>query len=300
VPTLVTSSPFSKNASEAFVGGENISDAGGGAITEKGVVWSTTPNPTVASNKTTNGSGADRFTTTITGLVTGTTYYIRAYATNSLGTAYGNEISFVFGPPLYTCGANVAPGVWKQFMCHNLGAANPSADPFTPSWEINGGYWQWGRKEMAVTGPSGPGTEQANAGSIAGWNNGDTPSGSWSDAVKTNNDPCPSGFRVPTWDQWQGVINNNAISNVGSSWTDSNTNYTTGKRFGDNLFLPAAGYRNGNSGGALFLRGSYGYYWSSSGGGSNNAWNLFFNSGGADTYYHFNRTDGFSIRCIAE
>jgi uncharacterized protein (TIGR02145 family) len=85
---------------------------------------------------------------------------------------------------------------------------------------------------------------------------------------------------------------------VGSSWTSSNTNYTTGKKFGDNLFLPAAGYRNLNDG-ALFSRGSLGIYWSSSEDGSNLAWRLYFDSGGANTYYTY-RTDGFSLRCIAE
>ncbi|MCE2821587.1 MAG: hypothetical protein LW693_04075, partial [Saprospiraceae bacterium] len=58
------------------------------------------------------------------------------------------------------CGAYIAPGEWKEFMCYNLGAANPKADPFIPSWEINGGYWQWGQLQMASTGPSGPGSSQ--------------------------------------------------------------------------------------------------------------------------------------------
>jgi len=296
VPALVTSSPFSKNASEVFSGGENISDTGE-AITEKGVVWATAPNPTVAGNKTTNGSGTESFSTTLTGLVAGTTYYVRAYATNNLGTGYGKEIDFIFNGET-SCRAYLAPGFLKQFMCHNLGAANPSADPFTPSWEINGGYWQWGRKEMAAPGPSGPGENQANPGSIAGWNSS-APDGSWSDAVKTVNDPCPAGFRVPTRDQWQGVINNNAVSNVGSSWTISNTNYTTGKRFGDLLFLPAAGYRSSGDS-TLGRRGSNGYYWSSSEVGSNSAWSLYFDSGGAYTISYFYRTNGFSLRCVSE
>ena len=153
---------------------------------------------------------------------------------------------------------------------------------------------------MAAPGPDGPGAEQANAESIAGWNyDVVAPNGSWSDAVKTNNDPCPTGFRVPTLSQWQGVIDNNVVSNMGSSWTGSNTNYTTGKKFGDNLFLPAAGTRNFNAG-ALSRRGSIGFYWSSSVDVYYPyAWLLNFDSGGAYTLNIF-QSDGFSLRCISE
>ena len=205
-------------------------------------------------------------------------------------------MSIIFTPP--PCGAIVAIGVWKQFMCHNLGAANPSADPFTPSWEINGGYWQWGRKDMASPGPSGPGADQTNV-NAAGWKNIYTPNGSWSDAVKTSNDPCPAGYRVPTRDQWIGVISYNSASNVGGSWTSSSTNYTTGKLFGDQLFLPAAGLRSYLDG-SFFWRGSRGVYWSSSEGGSYSAWSFGVSSVGAGSFYDDFRASGLSIRCIAE
>ena len=295
---IVTRPIIPKSLNESFSGGENITDGGGGAVTERGIVWSKSMNPTISNNRIISGSGTESFFVTLTGLVTGTTYYVRAYATNSLNIAYGNEVSFVFSPPLYTCGANIAPGVWKQFMCHNLGSANGFVDPFTPSWEINGGYWQWGRKEMAARGPSGPGDKQANAGEIAGWIGVLAPNGSWSNDVKTNNDPCPTGFRVPTRSQWEGVINNNVVSNVGSSWTSSNTNYTTGKRFGDLLFLPAAGSRASGDG-ALPGRGATGIYWSSSEDGASRTWFLILPSDMAFTYWS-SRTNGFSIRCIAE
>jgi hypothetical protein len=80
--------------SEASTGG-TITSNGGADITARGVVWSTTPIPTTAlATKTTNGTGTGTFTSTLTGLAPATTYYVRAYATNGAGTAYGNEVSF--------------------------------------------------------------------------------------------------------------------------------------------------------------------------------------------------------------
>jgi uncharacterized protein (TIGR02145 family) len=68
---------------------------GGAAIFAKGLCWSTSPNPTTANNKTYNGIGPDCFYNVImTGLTQNTTYYVRAYATNSVGTGYGNEYIF--------------------------------------------------------------------------------------------------------------------------------------------------------------------------------------------------------------
>ncbi len=68
---------------------------GGSAVTARGVCWSTSPNPTVAlSTKTIDGAGNGDFTSNVTGLAAGTLYYIRAYATNGVGTSYGNESFF--------------------------------------------------------------------------------------------------------------------------------------------------------------------------------------------------------------
>ncbi|MEX2370465.1 MAG: hypothetical protein WD578_05610, partial [Bacteroidales bacterium] len=74
--------------------GGDISDDGGATVTERGVCWSTNQNPTTADNKTSDGTGTGSFTSSITGLTSNTTYYVRAYATNSAGTAYGYEINY--------------------------------------------------------------------------------------------------------------------------------------------------------------------------------------------------------------
>lgn len=92
-PTVTTTVITNITQTTASSGG-NVTDGGSSAVTERGVVWSTSQNPTIADNKTVDGSGTGSFTSSITGLTAGTTYYVRAYATNSFGTSYGAQESF--------------------------------------------------------------------------------------------------------------------------------------------------------------------------------------------------------------
>ncbi len=93
LPVLTTLSASNITATTADAGGD-ITDDGGATVTARGVCYSTNPNPTLADNFTTDGTGTGTFVSSITGLTPNVTYYLRAYATNSEGTAYGNEISF--------------------------------------------------------------------------------------------------------------------------------------------------------------------------------------------------------------
>jgi hypothetical protein len=94
VPTLTTTAISSITSSTASCGG-NISSDGGALVSSRGVCWNTSSNPTIVlTTKTVDGTGTGSFTSSITGLSVGTTYYVRAYASNSAGTAYGSEISF--------------------------------------------------------------------------------------------------------------------------------------------------------------------------------------------------------------
>jgi hypothetical protein len=93
-PTIITSDIEYVTSYRAISGGQITSD-GGAAITSKGVVWDTKPNPTTSlSTKTNEGSGDANFSSNIRGLIADTKYYLRAYATNSSGTSYGIELSF--------------------------------------------------------------------------------------------------------------------------------------------------------------------------------------------------------------
>ena len=162
------------------------------------------------------------------------------------------------------CGAYIAAGVWKEFMCHNLGA-DESLDLFTPAAGIHGAKYQWGRFPALVT----QADDQANSGGIFGFNTTAAGNGAWNDAVKTVNDPCPAGYRVPTLAQWQGVMNNNTMRLEGT-WTPG---YLNAVHFGSGsgslavtLTLPITGHRSSSSSppGTITNRGTGALYWSSS------------------------------------
>ena len=104
VPTVTTTSVTNITQNTATSGG-NVTATGGASVTARGVCWSTSQNPTVSNSHTTNGSGTGSFTSSMTGLTAGTTYYVRAYATNSAGTAYGEQKSFTTAIP-FTCGTS--------------------------------------------------------------------------------------------------------------------------------------------------------------------------------------------------
>jgi len=93
-PTLTTSNPETIDPFLAKSGGK-VTNEGGADVTAKGVCWGTTTGPTLANSKTSDGTGVGNFSSLLSGLKPGMTYYVRAYATNSVGTAYGNEVSFI-------------------------------------------------------------------------------------------------------------------------------------------------------------------------------------------------------------
>jgi hypothetical protein len=90
----ISTTAVSAILSNSALSGGNIGNDGGNAITQRGLCWSTTPNPTTANSISSNGSGLGSYSSNLTGLSPNTLYYVRAYAINSTGTFYGNEVSF--------------------------------------------------------------------------------------------------------------------------------------------------------------------------------------------------------------
>ncbi len=95
-PTVITVFSASISSSSVTLEGNVIED-GGGEVTARGIAWEGFYNPSVENQVVSGGTGTGLFTATVSGLTEGETYYARAFATNSAGTAYGNCISFVAG-----------------------------------------------------------------------------------------------------------------------------------------------------------------------------------------------------------
>jgi hypothetical protein len=150
MPLTVTTTPVSNITTTTTQSGGNVISDGGATVTERGVCWSTSANPTTLNPHTYDGTGAGSFTSNITGLTPRTNYHVRAYATNASGTAYGSDVAFITaglkndfnrdgkvdilwrynGPGGYNC-------VWFMNGTAVLGGVNlpPVADS---NWQIGG------------------------------------------------------------------------------------------------------------------------------------------------------------------
>jgi hypothetical protein len=141
LPSITTTALTNITHNSAVCGGESITN-GGSVILEKGVVWSTSPNPTTAlTTKTSNGTFNSSFSSSITNLIYNTTYYVRAYVRNQIGTTYGEEL--VFNTLNIQVGSSHQGGIIAYIL--------QEGDPGYVAGEIHGlirsgdlGYFEWG------------------------------------------------------------------------------------------------------------------------------------------------------------
>jgi uncharacterized protein (TIGR02145 family) len=209
------------------------------------------------------------------------------------------------------CGAYVnAPKTqWLNFTCHNLGA-DELKNPFIPIADIHGDKYKFGTQSATVP----MNEDQGTTGAVSNW--GNRPYQNDTEDWFPSNDPCPLGWRLPTKDEWQAVINNNApaYSTIsggttftgwaasGSGWATNTTtynNYAAAIRFGEALVLPTAGSRKYEDG-TPYARGNTAYYWSRTASSSRGNVIVFGSSGTPVTGPSSSRTDGFPLRCVAD
>jgi hypothetical protein len=158
LPTVTTDSISSITTNVAVSGG-NITNDGGAPVTVRGVCWSTYSNPTISDNFTMDGSGTGTFISNLANLTLNTLYYVRAYATNSTGTAYGNEMSFTTSPSAFTIGQSYGGGI--IFYIDSTGQHGFIAAPSDQSTGT-----EWGCPETLIGTYLEIGTGQANTTAI--------------------------------------------------------------------------------------------------------------------------------------
>jgi uncharacterized protein (TIGR02145 family) len=128
IPTITTTTNITLNAGTTATSGGNITSDGGAPVTVKGVCWGLSLNPSTTDSKTTDGTGTGIFVSNLTGLISGTNYHLRAYATNSAGTAYGQDIAFT-AASLSTLTTSVITGITQTTA---TGGGNITLDGGSP------------------------------------------------------------------------------------------------------------------------------------------------------------------------
>lgn len=326
-PTVKGSTIATITSHSARYGGE-VTDEGKSAVQYRGVVWSTQENPTVElATRTANGTGTGPFSSIIIGLEPGTIYYVRAYATNNHGTGYGEQVTFV---------TEQSGGSLAHYIDENGVDRGEGIEIKGIIWApVNCGYdstylfgklYQWGRKygcgysdstynEPLIQTPQLGRIREESEDSLKfymvllspwdwlspsddnRWN-----AGTDNMPEKTKNDPCPTGWRIPTLTEMHTLIGNNIYESLDEKgWDDMKHGYwyngTASPKVGDGLFLPAAGMRFYDDAASL-TRGESGFYWASTADGSLGSGLLFYEDGsGMGSGY---RAYGVSVRCVLE
>lgn len=294
---VISTSAVSNIAQNTAKCGGNVTSDGGYAITERGVCWGTNSTPTISNSKTTDGTGTGSFTSNLTGLAANTTYYVRAYATNSEGTGYGSAVSFTTQQAITVTdidgntyhAVTIGSQIW---MVENLkvtkyrdGTPIPNVSD-DASWTAltTGAYCN-------LTSPYGNSTTY---GKLYNWY-----------AVSDAHNICPVGWHVPSDAEWTQLtdylggetVAGGKLKETGTThWESPNTGATNVTGFSA---LP--GGQRAVAGGFYFVK-TYGYWWTTSDPGL--PYHAYYRSMALDNASVYRNYDtkkmGFYVRCVKD
>ena len=303
---LLSTAPVTKVTATTAVSGGNITSDGGATIIAHGVCWSTNDNPTTSDTKTTGGGGSGQFVSHLSGLTASTSYHVRAYATNSHGTAYGEPVSFntrseiVFNPDL-TYGT-MSDIVGNEYKTIQLGSQIWMAENLKTTKYCNGDLiGTTGKDITAEFTPKYQWAYDGNEGNVTTYGRLYT----WY-AVTDPRNVCPTGWHVPSNDEWTALITylggesdaGDKLKETGTyHWQESNAAATNEKGF---TALP--GGDRGARESLFYDIGIFGYWWSSTGDPEDeSAYGLVvsYNGSGVNKGPYFIKC-GFSVRCLKD
>lgn len=270
VPTVITLSVTEITENSAKSGGEVTSD-GGAEVIARGVCWSTSQNPTIEDAFSNDGTGVGVYSSNISNLTSNTTYYVRAYATNSEGTAYSQEISFTTLDDGFINGyeyvdLGLPSGV--KWATLNVGATAPTE---------RGGVFAWGELEAKAEYLESNCTTYGLNFDISGNPEYDAARAQWGGT-----------WRMPTREEYDELLNN-------CTWEWEVQNGVGGKKVtgpnGNFIFMPITGYQYG----ASHYMEDFGYYWTSTPVDSyeNLSFDFFFDM-------EYNLSIGWDDRCYGQ
>jgi len=294
LPVLTTNAVSDVSESTASSGG-SITFQGSSDVTERGLCWSTSPNPTITGGgKVVAGNGTGVFSAPIAGLNLATKYYIRAYATNSEGTGYGNELNFTTLNILLT---DIDGNAYNPVI---IGTQIWMKTNLKTTRYRDGSTIPTGLDEFAW--------EATTSGATAIYDNNATNNATYGKlynfyAVADPRGLCPTGWHVPSDAEWTTLENflggasiaGGKLKAVSSLWTSPNTGPTDESGFSA---LPG-GFRN--SLGSNVAIGDVGGWWSSTEFSAGDAWARGLNYlYGGSLRESGNKQNGFSVRCLRD
>ncbi len=292
----VTTNQINKLLSTSAILGGNIVSDGGAIVTARGVCWSTSSIPTISNPKTSDGTGTGTFTSTISGLTANTTYYVRAYATNSVGTTYGTEISFkTFYAEVSDIDGNVYPTVKignQIWMAENLkttkyndGTPIPNVTDNTTWAGLTTGAYCWYNNDAT--------TYKIPYGALYNWY-----------AVNTNK-LAPVGWHVATDADWTILTNFLGGLNVaGGKLKETSTNHWLNPNAGATNETGFAALPGGDRYSSISFRliGQYGQWWTSTEYAAQTQQTAYlreiFNTDAGMSKSGGDKAVGLSIRCL--
>jgi uncharacterized protein (TIGR02145 family) len=288
LPQVTTAGITNITFDAAVSGGTNLIQ-NGSSITAKGIVWSTVQQPTIAlSTKTNNGSGSANYSGQMTGLTPGTTYYVRAYVTNQVGTSYGADVSFTTeqpttSPDVVTIGTQVWQAKNLDVVTYRNGDIIPQVSDRNAWGQLTTGAWCWYANNSA---------NGTTYGRLYNWY-----------AVNDPRGLAPAGYHIPTEVEWTILTNFLGGASVAGGKMKSTTNWQN----------PNIGATN--SSGFMGLPGGYratpnedfnqlgvvGKFWSSTGFDPSLASSLNLGNNSGEIYWILDSKGlGGSVRCIKD